>query len=228
MGLVFEEEAFLEKPDKKTAPLFIEENTRLASTNSSLKYFWNSGMFCFKAKIFLEELKNYEPQIYEGCLKAFEKMEAKKENLFIIHKEDMELIPEKSVDYALMERSNKVIMIKSDFHWSDLGSFESFYEHIPKDELGNTLEPNVFHIDSKNNLIISNENRIVTTIGVENLILVDTTDALLVAKKGSGQRVREIVQRLKEIKPEILYSHRKTYRPWGSFEVLLEGTGYKI
>ena len=207
--------AFHEKPDFKTASSYLKSGN----------YYWNSGMFCFKAGVFLEELKKYSPVIYEASLEAFNN--ASKDGLIRIKHDDMASIPEDSIDYAVMEKSNKVKVVPSDINWSDVGSFDSLYDELSKDENGNTLNENHISIDSKNNLIYGNERKI-ATIDIEDCIIVDTGDALLISKKGSSQKVKQVVTKLKEQKSELHNIHLTGHRPWGTYTVLEESPGYKI
>ncbi len=138
-------------------------------------------MFCFKAGVFLEELKKYSLEVYETSKKAFEN--ASKDEMIRIKHEDMIIIPEDSIDYAVMEKSDLVKVVPSNIDWSDVGSFDALYEELPKDENGNTQNPNHVSIDSKNNLIYGEERKI-ATVDIEDLIVVDTGgDALLISKK---------------------------------------------
>lgn len=207
--------AFHEKPDLRTAISYLEAGN----------YYWNSGMFCFKAGVFLDELKKYSPEIYSACEKAFGN--ANKEDIFRIKHEDMLHIPEDSIDYAVMEKSERVKVIASDIGWSDLGSFDSLYDELPKDEDGNTLNENHISIDSKNNLIYGNERKI-ATVDIEDCIIIDTGDALLVSKKGSSQKVKKVVERLKALNSELHNIHLTGHRPWGTYTILEESPGYKI
>ncbi|MEM2074369.1 MAG: mannose-1-phosphate guanylyltransferase/mannose-6-phosphate isomerase, partial [Nitrososphaeria archaeon] len=213
--------SFKEKPDYETAKSYLEKNN-----SNSVRYYWNSGMFCFKAGVYLEELEKYSPEIFRYAKLAFEN---KKDdgNVVRIDYESMIKIPENSIDYAVMEKSDKVKVVQSDFEWNDLGSFESLYNEIEKDNEGNTKTENAVLIDSKNNLIITSD-RDVALVDVSDLMVVDTEDALLIAKKGSGQKVKDVVSKIKRSNPELLETHKKVERPWGSFEVLLNGSGYKI
>lgn len=227
---------FHEKPSLKVAENYITTNKKLQTTS----YFWNSGMFCFKSGVFLDELKNYSPEIYEKSKIAFENaigtetlVSAKGEvktslpNLIRIKHEDMANIPEDSIDYAVMEKSNIVKVIPSNISWSDVGSFDSLYEELPKDENNNTINDNHIAIDSKNNLVYGNERKI-ATVDIEDLIIIDTGDALLISKKGSSQKVKKVVEKLKESNSQLHNIHLTGYRPWGSYTVLEESTGYKI
>ncbi|MEJ2496605.1 MAG: mannose-1-phosphate guanylyltransferase/mannose-6-phosphate isomerase [Sulfurovaceae bacterium] len=208
--------AFHEKPDLDTATGYLEAGN----------YYWNSGMFCFKAGIFLEELKKYTPNIYETSRKAFDNAEQVTDNQSRIKDDFMCAIPEDSIDYAVMEKSDKVKVVASDIGWSDVGSFDSLFEELPKDKNDNTLNPNHISIDSHNNLIYGNERKI-ATIDIEDMIIVDTLDALLVSKKGSGQKVKEIVKEVKK-DTQLHNAHLTGYRPWGSYTILEDKEGYKI
>jgi len=208
-------ESFKEKPDSKTAESYLKAGN----------YFWNSGMFCFKAGVFIEELKKHAPDIYEKCVLTFD--HARKESVLRLNMEDMKAIRSESIDYAVMEKSNKVKVVHSDIGWSDLGSFDSLYEALPKDNSGNTLSENVINIGSKNNLIIGSK-RLISTIDVDSLMIVDTEDAIVIAKKGSTQKVKDLVAEVKKINPEMTNVHTTAHRPWGTYTVLEDHAGYKV
>ena len=199
--------SFKEKPDVVTAQSYLDADN----------YYWNSGMFCFKVGVFLEELKKYSPKIYEASLIAYDN--AKQEEIIRILHDDMMVIPEDSIDYAVMEKSSKVKIIPSDIDWSDLGSFESLDKEILSSD-------KVININASNNLIISAKQ--VAAIDVENLIIVDTADALLVSRKGSSQKVKEVVKLLKEKNSELPNIHITAHRPWGTYTILDEADGYKV
>jgi len=151
----------------------------------------------------------------------------KSDQIVRLKDKDMEKIPEDSIDYAVMERSKIVKVIKSDFGWSDVGSFDSLYEDLQKDDNGNTKSSQHIGLDSKNNLIYS-ENKKVVTVDIEDLIIVDTVDALLVAKKGSSQKIKTIVKKLKENNSQLHHEHKTVHRAWGNYTVLEDSQGYKI
>lgn len=207
--------AFHEKPDLETAEKYLQKGN----------YYWNSGMFCFKAGVFLDELKNHSWEIYKASLEAYNN--AKKKEIVRITHEDMSKIPEDSIDYAVMEKSDRVKVIPSDIDWSDVGSFDSLYKELDKDENGNTIDPNHISIDSKNNLIYGSERKI-ATVDIENSIIIDTGDALLVSKKGSSQKVKQVVKKLKSSDSQLHNIHLTGHRPWGTYTVLEDSSGYKI
>lgn len=199
---------FKEKPDLETAKKYVEEG-----------YYWNSGMFMFDTELFIEEVKRLTPEIYN----AFE--EAKS------IEEAYELVPDISVDYGIMEKTDKAAVVPLNVYWNDLGSFDAIYEALKKDENGNAvkikgMKADYLQVDSKNNLIITE--RLTATVGVENLLIIDTGDALLVASRGESQKVKYIYERLKKRGDERVIVHRTAYRPWGSYTVLEEGERYKI
>jgi mannose-1-phosphate guanylyltransferase len=209
--------SFKEKPDLKLAKEYIEKGN----------YYWNSGMFCFKAGLFLQELEKYSPEIYNLCKIAFEQNREISQNQLRITYEAMSAIPSDSIDYAVMEKSDIVKVVPSDINWSDLGSFDALYEELPKDENGNTKNDNHISIDSKNNLILTHDKQI-ATIDIEDLIVIDTPDALLISKKGASQKVKDVVNRLKKSKSDLTNIHTLAHRPWGTYEVLLSHDQYKI
>ncbi len=210
-----EVKSFKEKPNEETAQNYFKAGN----------YFWNSGMFCFKAKIYLSELKLHAPDIYENSLLTFK--HARRDQALRLQLEDMKSIRSESIDYAVMEKSNRVNVIPADIGWSDLGSFDSLYETLPKDTSGNTVSKNSIHLGSKNNLIIT-EDRLVSTIDIEDLMVIDTRDALVIAKKGSTQKVKDLVAEVKKRNPEMTNVHTTAHRPWGTYTILDEKSGYKV
>jgi len=224
--------AFHEKPDVTVAQTYFDAGN----------YYWNSGMFCFKAGVFLEELREHAPDIYTASLQAYENAKSDDVNanstlgyddmVRVMH-DDMAAIPEDSIDYAVMERSSKVKMVVSDIEWSDLGSFDALYEELEKDENGNAFlmtgekdASDIITDNAANNLIISD--KLVVAIDVDDLLIVDTADALLITRKGSSQKVKEVVGRLKKVGSELPNIHMTAHRPWGSYTILDEFDSYKV
>jgi len=223
--------SFHEKPDLETAEQYIHKNQENQSLSQSTitKFYWNSGMFCFKAGVFLEELQKYAPEIYDASKNAFET--AKIENsTFRIQHSQMEAIPSESIDYAVMEKSDKVKVIPADIDWSDLGSFDALYDEFKKDDDGNATQRTDHQSPITNNatgnLIISEKQ--VAAIDVDDLIIIDTADALLVSKKGSSQKVKEVVKQLNEQNSDLPNIHVTAHRPWGTYTILDESNGYKV
>lgn len=192
--------AFHEKPNLKTAELYV----------NSGNYYWNSGMFCFRAGLFLDELQKWSPAIFDASAQAY--TNAVHGEMIKISYEDMNAMPDKSIDYAVMEKSNRVKVIPSSIGWSDVGSFDALSDVMPNDE--------------NNNFILSNKP--VNLIDVKDLIIIDTEDALLISHKGSSQKVKEVVQHYKQINPNLTHIHRTAHRPWGTYTVLEDTPGYKI
>jgi len=199
----FKVEKFVEKPDKHKAKEFIEKG-----------YLWNSGMLLFNTKIFIEECKRLASEIVE----AFENGG----DLAEIYSS----LPNISVDYGLLEKSNKVAVVKLDVNWNDVGSFDALYEIMKKDSSKNAIKGNCIVIDSKNNLLYSE--RLLAAIGLEELIVVDTRDAILICSRKDAQKVKEVVRILKNIGDSRAESHTIVYKPWGSYTVLEENQFYKI
>jgi len=210
----YDVKAFHEKPDSQTAQSYLEAGN----------HYWNSGMFIFKAGIFLEELQKYSPELYNASLAAYQN--ASNDAMIRVKHEDMIQIPEDSIDYAVMEKSRKVKIVPADMAWSDVGSFDALFEELPKDKNNNTKCDKHIAIDSKNNLVYT-QDKYIATIDIEDLIVVDTGDALLVSKKGSSQKVKQVVSQIKKT-TELHNIHLTGYRPWGSYTILEDTPGYKI
>lgn len=214
--------SFKEKPDAETAQAYLEQGN----------YYWNSGMFCFKAGVFLQELKAYSPAIYQASVKAIEQL-ASQDSVLKIDPAKMQTIPEDSIDYAVMEKSKKVKVVACDMGWSDLGSYDSLYDEVKTPEANNAvllrganaLEP--ISLDSNNNLVVARDRQI-ALVDIEDLLIVDTADALLISKKGSSQKVKQVVEQLKICHPELTEIHRLAHRPWGTYEVLIDSHQYKV
>jgi len=223
--IVFNVKSFKEKPNKEKAEEYIKKDN----------FLWNSGMFVFKVGVFLDELKKYSPEIYEKSKSAVTNMK-KLKNICIdnldcfnrVNLDDMLNIPSNSIDYAVMEKSSCVKVIPCDIGWDDLGSFDSLFNYFPKDSDGNTKGNNYINLDSKNNMLISTQKRTIATIDTEDLVIIDTPDALLVTKRGSTEKIKDVVQILKERKSDLSNIHLTVHRPWGIYTILEENHRYKI
>ena len=207
--------AFHEKPDAIKAQSYVDAGN----------YYWNSGIFCFKAGVFLEELQKYSPKIYETSTKAFEN--TTNEQMIRIGHDDMQAIPEDSIDYAVMEKSSKVKVLAADIDWSDLGSFDALAEEFDTDENGNSIDNKLIAINSKNNFVYSSD-RLIALADIDELIVVDTPDALLITKRGNSQQIKSIVKELKGRESELHHIHLTAHRPWGTYTILEDTPGYKI
>lgn len=200
-------ERFVEKPDQKRAQEYV----------LSGNFFWNSGMFAFTPKTMMEEMREFVPDlidlIFEG---TFEEALIKFKTVKAI-----------SLDYAVMEKSKKVKMVPLSCSWSDIGSWEQVYDLFQKDDKGNACLGNVETVETSNSLVLS-QKRLVSTLGVDNLVIIETEDALLVAHKQQGQKVKELVDKLKNRGSKEVDEHTTVNRPWGSYSVLEEKERYKI
>jgi mannose-1-phosphate guanylyltransferase len=220
---VFDVKKFHEKPDLKTAKEYIEINSQLSTLNS--QFLWNSGMFIVKAEVYLNELKKYAPDIYESTKKAFDN--SPKNDFIRINPTYMSNIPENSIDYAIMENTKIAKVVKSEFKWKDVGDFDSLYEVLPKDENKNTITKELYQINSKNNLIFGKYKAFALN-NIENMIIVNTPTALLVAKRGEGQEIKDLVNIIKKENPELVKFGRTVYRPWGKYTNLEESDNFKV
>jgi len=211
-------ERFVEKPGLQTAKSYLSDGN----------YFWNSGIFIWKTSKILSEIKKHLPTLYK-TLKEIESIlfEPNKLNKPNKLKELYSSLESISIDYGIMERSADVLMVAGTFQWSDLGSWTALDEVIEKDDSGNILKGNTIDIGSQNSIVFSGE-RLVATIGLKDMVVVDTPDATLVIPKERVQEVRKIVETLKKNGREEHLLHKTVERPWGSYTVLEKGNGYKI
>jgi len=209
-------DSFVEKPDAIEAEKYIKSGD----------YYWNSGMFLFKASRYLNELKTYRPDIYDACEKA---MQVQNNDLDFIRvdKAAFEACPDESIDYAVMEHTKDAVVVPMDAGWSDVGGFSALWEVSPQDENGNAFTGDVKAIDTKNTLVFG-EDKLVTTLGVEDLVIVNTKDAILVAHKDKSQHVKAIVQQLKDEKRSEAKLHREVYRPWGKYDSVDSGERFQV
>lgn len=206
---------FKEKPDLKTAQEYV----------ASGRFYWNSGMFCFKAGVYLDNLKRSAPEVHDRSVHAFEA--AKTTSPIRIDANHMKQIPSDSIDYAVMEKATGIKMVPTDMGWSDLGSFDALYDALPKDEEQNTVQKNLLKISSQGNLVVAGD-RLIALIDVHDLLVVDTPDALLISHKGSSQKVKDVVGQLKQSRPQLTHVHTTAHRPWGSYTVLEDNPGFKV
>ncbi|MCP3718738.1 mannose-1-phosphate guanylyltransferase/mannose-6-phosphate isomerase [Paraburkholderia sp. CNPSo 3281] len=209
--------AFTEKPDAQTATRFLAEGG----------YFWNSGMFMVKASVYLDELGRYEPKVFEQV--RLSTAAAKRDDDFIrLEAQTFEASPNISIDYAVMERTDRAVMVAAcGLNWSDIGSWSALAEISEKDADGNSLHGDVM-IDDVSNSYIRGEHRMVAAIGVKDLVIVETADAILVAHRDQSERVKKIVERLTALGRHESVTHRKVIRPWGSYEGIDQGERFQV
>lgn len=202
----FRVDKFVEKPDINIAQQYL----------SSGDYFWNSGIFLFKARVYLNELKKHQPEIYSHCKNSFQSSQI--DNSFIRpHKAEFVKCPDESIDYAVMEKTEHAAIVPADIGWSDIGSWKSLWQASPKDQSNNVTHGDVI-TEKSHNCHIHADHRLVTTVGTQNLVIVETADAVLVADKTAVENVKNLVDKLKlNERPETTL-HRKVYRPWGTYE----------
>lgn len=211
---------FVEKPDAQTAQGYVDSG----------RFFWNSGMFCFKAQTMIEEMQAHCPAILDAVRACLAKSRTAEGDGFTqtgIDPEAFALVPEDSIDYAVMEKSSRVAVVPCDIGWSDIGSWAALGDLTDADGSGNRIEGEALLHDVANCYIRSDE-RVVAAVGVSDLIIVDTPDALLVAEKGRAQDVKHLYAALKVRGHDAYKLHRTVHRPWGTYTVLEEGDRYKI
>ena len=205
----FKVNKFVEKPDFETAQKYLQEGN----------YYWNSGIFMFKASVLLEEASKKAPEIYDK-LKNFDFTKSSE-----IPYTEFDKMPAISIDYAIMEKSDKIALVALKSDWNDLGSWKSIYDVSKKDENGNVKIGHVIDEGSKNSFVYSSS-KLVATIGLEDIVLVETEDAILACKSDKTQEVKKIYDTLKKQNDNTHKVHKTVYRPWGYYTVLGEGKGF--
>lgn len=212
----FRVDKFVEKPQRAQAEEYIKSGA----------FDWNSGMFLFKASRFLEELAAHRPDILTACEKAFAGV-SHDLDFIRIDAEAFGACPEDSIDYAVMEKTQRAVVVPMDVGWSDIGAFAAVWETLPKDENGNVLRGDVLCHDSHNNLLFS-ENAMVAAVGVDDLIVIQTKDAVLVSARERAQEVKQIVNQLKQAGRSEHQLHREVHRPWGKYDSVDSGHRYQV
>ncbi len=206
IGEIWRVKRFVEKPDRSTAERYLESGD----------YMWNSGMFAFKIETMSDAFKTYMPKLWgimDSGLETILSFFAELEN--------------ESIDCGIMEKSDNVAVVPAEFRWSDVGSWDSFYDVLEKDTASNVITGNVLPVDTENCLILGGK-RLLATVGLKGLLVVDTEDAILIAGKGETQKVKTVVEALKAEKRPEVEEHVTVERPWGRYTVLQSMPGYKI
>jgi mannose-1-phosphate guanylyltransferase/mannose-6-phosphate isomerase len=207
---------FVEKPDAATATTYV----------ASGDYSWNSGMFLFQAGGFLAELERLEPELLAHCRAAV--ANGKQDmDFFRLDGTTFAKCRSISIDYAVMERTDKAAVVPVQMGWSDIGSWDSLWSATQRDDAGNAVKGDVLHHGARNSYLRS-EGPLVAAVGVEDMVVVATADAVLVSHKSASQDVKQIVEKLKTEGRELHNSHRKVFRPWGSYEGIDSGEGFQV
>lgn len=215
-GPAYAIDRFVEKPDLATAKSYVE----------SKEYFWNSGMFLFRASVVLNELRELAPKIYEACAQAV--TTAKRDLDFTrLSTKEFSACPSDSFDYAVMEKTKLGVVVPLDAGWSDVGSWSALHEAIPADGDGNVVLGDVLTSDSHGNYLHSTS-RLVAAVGLQDHVVVETKDAVLVAPKSRVQDVKELVNQLKKQGRYETYLHREVFRPWGSYDSIDNGQRFQV
>lgn len=208
-------ERFVEKPDLETAERYV----------ASGEYFWNSGMFLFKATQYLNALRSLQPLMLSACEQALSK--AVRDDDFIrLDAEAFKACPNDSIDYAVMEKASQVSVVGLDAGWSDVGSWSALWEVSLQDENGNAHHGDVIEIDCKNTYAYSS--RLIAMVGLEDVVVVETDDAILVGNRHQIQQVKEIVAQIKRNGRSEAAAHRKVYRPWGAYDSIDNGQRFQV
>ncbi len=205
-GAGFTVESFKEKPDAPTAERYLQAGN----------YYWNSGLFAFTIGTLRDDLTRHAQAIHAQMEKPFSAM-----------LQDFSAMPDISLDYAIAEKSDQIFTIPLAADWSDIGSWDAIYDVLPKDAAGNAIQGDCLQVDCRDSLILG-YSRLIAGVGLEDVLVVETDDVILVAKKGESQKVKDIVATLKARGRREAAEHTTVYRPWGRYTVLGEGLGYKL
>ena len=209
-------EAFIEKPDQVAAQSYI----------ASGEYFWNAGMFLFRASVYLQELKAYRPDIYKACEKAAG-THVSDLDFTRINQDAFLACPAESIDYAVMENTSRAMVMPMDTGWSDIGSWSGLSDMLPADENNNQIHGDVISLDSQN-CVLRSEDKLLACIGLDNLVVVNTVDAVLIVDKRRSQDIKQLVERLQQQGRKEVLSHRKAFRPWGFYDTVDYGNRFQV
>ena len=207
--------SFVEKPDRPTAEGYL----------ASGDYLWNSGMFVFRADRFLEEMERFQPEILAACRAALDAAKADQDFLRL-DEAAFAASPSISIDYAVMEKTDRAAVVPVDIGWSDVGSWKSLWDIAERDGDGNALRGDVIAVDSRNNYLRS-EDRLIAAVGVEDLVVIATTDAVLVCPRDKAEDIKAVVEQLKAGERSEHVHHPRVYRPWGSYESIDADDGFQ-
>lgn len=207
---------FIEKPDAERASQYLRDEN----------FLWNSGLFMFKASRYLDELSVFRPDILDAC-KAAISMAEQDMDFIRVNRDAFSMCPEESIDYAVMEKTANAVVVPMDAGWSDVGSWAALWDVQEKDSAGNSVWGDTIVLATRNSYIHA-DNRLVATLGVDDLVVVETKDAVLVAHRDHAQGIKMIVERLKRDGRDEHFNHREVYRPWGVYESIGSGARYQV
>jgi len=213
---VFSVGKFIEKPDATTAQSYLDEGS----------YYWNSGMFMFKASVYLHELESHNFEMYQKSVESIESA-AVDMDFIRLNSEVFSKCPSDSIDYAVMEKTESAAVIPVDMEWNDIGSWSALWEVGESDNKGNVTHGDTL-LEDTNNSYIHADSRLVTTVGLDDLVVVETADAVLVAHRDKAQNVKEIVAQLKRSNRDEAVIHNKAYRPWGAYECIDHDSRFQV
>lgn len=207
---------FVEKPNPATAEQYVADGS----------YLWNSGMFMFKASTYLQELEKFNPAIAKNAKNAIQN--SKNDLDFVrLDKTCFEQCPDDSIDYAVMEKTEHAVVVPLNANWNDVGAWKSVWEVSAKDENGNVLRGDTI-VEGTTNTLVHAEHRLVSILGLDDVVVIETSDAVLVANKNKVQDIKKIVEQLKKTHRSEVDQHRKVYRPWGSYDSIEHGSRYQV
>jgi mannose-1-phosphate guanylyltransferase / mannose-6-phosphate isomerase len=212
---IFAIDKFVEKPDAKTAERYVSDG-----------YLWNSGNFMFRAGLLLDEYKRFEPDSFAAVTECVQRA-GRDLGFDVLESSSFARAAAKSIDYAVMERTKSAAVMPVSYGWSDVGSWQAVWELSGRDALDNFGQGSVVFVDSRGSYVTSDK-QLVALFGVENLVVVTTDDAVLVAKREDGDGLRRLVQKLKEVAPTVTEEHLKVHRPWGSYHAIDRGERFQV
>jgi len=215
-GAAFHVAEFVEKPDLQTAERYV----------SAGDYYWNSGIFLMRADSWLKEIERFRPDIKRDCVLAMSQGK-QDSDFFRVDQDVFSACPADSIDYAVMEKTDKAVVVPISAGWSDVGAWSALWDVSPHDDNGNVIQGDVFAEDTHNAFLLA-QHRCLATVGIDDVIVVETADAVLVAHKDKAQDVKKIVDRLKQEDRDERKVHRQVYRPWGSYEGIDSGTRFQV
>ncbi len=215
-GVAFTVEKFVEKPDLQTAEKYVDAGD----------YYWNSGIFLMRADSWLNEIEHFRPDIKDACVLAMNQGK-QDSDFFRVNQEAFLACPKDSIDYAVMEKTDHAVVVPISAGWSDVGAWSALWNVCSRNDEGNVIQGDVIAIDTHNSFLVA-QHRCLATVGIDDVIVVETADAVLVVHKDKAQDVKKVVNRLQQTDRDESKMHRRVYRPWGSYEGIDAGTRFQV